>query len=309
MDLLSAVIRTVRVGSASGRVIKQPMSSGIKLPAFKGTGFHIILHGDCWLITENEEPVALKPGDVVLTSSGGEHSLSPFPCALDALPALVPGTDSPPGPYAFEFVCGAYRLEHGQSSPYLRALADLIVVSPDYDRHPEMRALVDLLGADLSGARTGTGATLPALLDLILVHVLREWSEQNDMGEWPRTDDPRIDAALQAIHDNPQRPWTVQRLSETAGLSRTAFSRRFAAAVGQPPMSYLISWRLSRGAQLLRDTDAPLASIARRVGYATEFAFAGAFRREYGVSPGRFRLQPATSCLADGVSAESADAR
>lgn len=177
MDLLSDVIRTVRVGSANGRLIKQPTSSGIRFPAFAGTGFHIVLHGACWLITENEEPVALKPGDIVLTSSGAEHGLSPFPCALDALPSAVPDTTSPPGPYAFEFVCGAYRLEHGESPPYLRALADLIVVSPDYDRHPEMRTLVDLLGADVAGAQTGTGATLPALLDLILVHVLREWSE------------------------------------------------------------------------------------------------------------------------------------
>lgn len=126
---------------------------------------------------------------------------------------------------------------------------------------------------------------------------------------WPQTDDPRVGAALRAIHDNPQRPWTVQQLSETAGLSRTAFSRRFTAAVGRPPMSYLISWRLNRGAQLLRGTDAPLASIARQVGYATEFAFAGAFRREYGVPPGRFRLRSATIRVADGTAAETADAR
>lgn len=33
----------------------------------------------------------------------------------------------------------------------------------------------------------------------------------------------------------------------------------------------------------------PLATIARQVGYSTEFAFGVAFRREYGISPGRFR--------------------
>jgi AraC-like DNA-binding protein len=50
-----------------------------------------------------------------------------------------------------------------------------------------------------------------------------------------------------------------------------------------------MDWRLSCAARQLRETDAPLAVIARQVGYSTEFAFAAAFRREYGVSPGRFR--------------------
>ncbi|GAB2966563.1 hypothetical protein GCM10023080_030680 [Streptomyces pseudoechinosporeus] len=36
-------------------------------------------------------------------------------------------------------------------------------------------------------------------------------------------------------------------------------------------------------------TNAPLATIARQVGYSTEFAFGAAFRREYGIASGRFR--------------------
>jgi AraC-like DNA-binding protein len=73
------------------------------------------------------------------------------------------------------------------------------------------------------------------------------------------------------------------------GMSRATFTRRFTSQVGKPPMTYLIGWRLNCAARLLRETDASLAAIARQVGYSTEFAFAGAFRREYGVSPGRFR--------------------
>jgi AraC-like DNA-binding protein len=54
-------------------------------------------------------------------------------------------------------------------------------------------------------------------------------------------------------------------------------------------MTYLIGWRLSSAARLLRQSDAPLAAIARKVGYSTEFAFAAAFRRRYSVAPGRYR--------------------
>ncbi|MFD5831429.1 helix-turn-helix transcriptional regulator [Lentzea sp. NPDC060358] len=72
-------------------------------------------------------------------------------------------------------------------------------------------------------------------------------------------------------------------------MPRAAFSRVFTAEVGQPPMTYLTGWRLSRAAQLLRETDVALARIAPQVGYSTEFALSAAFRREFGVSPGRFR--------------------
>jgi AraC-like DNA-binding protein len=81
----------------------------------------------------------------------------------------------------------------------------------------------------------------------------------------------------------------VQHLSSAAGMSRATFTRRFQAAVGQPPAAYLLARRLDKAVSLLRETDAPLAAIARQTGYSTEFALAAAFRREHGMAPGAFR--------------------
>ncbi|MBY8857097.1 AraC family transcriptional regulator [Nocardia sp. CA2R105] len=288
MDLMSEVIRMVRVGSVGSRLIRHSDPRGLRFPAFSGSGFHIMLRGTCWLITEDRPPVALRPGDIVLTSSGAQHGFARTRRALADLPPSAMGPIPPaPGPCDFEFLCGAYRLEHGYAPQYLRALPDLIAVSPDYERYPEMRALVAMLEAEVGRARPGSGATLRSLLDLILVQVLRQWHEQH--GSAPGSDDPAIAAALRQIHEQPQHQWTVGRLSDVAGLPRTAFSRRFTTLVGQPPMSYLISWRLGCGARLLRETDASLATIAREVGYSTEFSFSNAFRREYGIAPGHFR--------------------
>jgi AraC-like DNA-binding protein len=189
---------------------------------------------------------------------------------------------------------------------FLRRLPDVIYVSLDYDRHPELRSLIDLLDDDVTHPRPGTGVTRSALVDLLLVHVLRLWQEEQGAAGWPAVDDAAIAAALREIHQSPQAPWTVQRLSEMAGISRTAFTRRFTSSVGKPPMAYLIGWRLIRAAQLLRETEAPLAVIARQVGYSSEFAFAGAFRREFGISPGRFRRRdqkPVHAAAADGEGA------
>jgi AraC-like DNA-binding protein len=46
-------------------------------------------------------------------------------------------------------------------------------------------------------------------------------------------------------------------------------------------------------ARLLRDSDLNLAAVALRVGYASEFAFAKAFKRDYGIAPGSYRRQSA----------------
>ncbi|HEX7301915.1 AraC family transcriptional regulator [Lentzea sp.] len=295
MDLISDVIRAVRTGSANARLIRQK-APGVRFTAFDGSGFHIITSGTCWLVG-HDDPVPLRPGDIVLTTSGGEHGLSATPGPLHDLPLMEMGPFTPePGPAAFEFACGAYRLDRRRPPQYLRALPELIAVSPDYDGHPELRALVTLLTADAgtggTEVRPGSQATLRAVLDLVLVQVLRQWHEQ---AGWPQVADAGVAAALREIHEKPHHRWTVGSLSEVAGMPRAAFSRLFTAAVGQPPMTYVTGWRLSRAAQLLRETDTSLARIAPRVGYSTEFALSAAFRREYGVSPGRFRAELRTS--------------
>jgi AraC-like DNA-binding protein/quercetin dioxygenase-like cupin family protein len=290
VDVLSAAIGSVRIGRAEACSIKESGSWGWRYPPLVGSGFHVVLRGSAWLITANNPPRALTPGDVVLTPFGAEHGLSHAPSSLeDLLPAVMTDDPSNADPVDVEFLCGAYWLDHGQVHHYLRSLPEVIAISPDYDRDPQLRLLTDLLGADVSVSGPGAGATRPALLDLVLTHVLRQWLERNPPADGPDVADPAIAAALREIHAGPHRPWTVQQLSETAGMSRTAFTKRFTAQVGQPPMTYLTGWRLTYGARLLRETDAPLATIARKVGYSTEFAFGSSFRREYGISPGRFR--------------------
>jgi AraC-like DNA-binding protein len=285
-DILSEAIGSVRIGHARACRVRGSGSWGIRFPAFAGSGFHILLRGSAWLITANGRPRVLKAGDIVLTPFGAERGLSHAPCLLQNLPRVVPHD---PGPAEVEILCGAYWLDHGEVHPFLRALPEVIAVSADHGRTSQLRALANLLAVDMSDTRPGSRAARAALLDLLLTHVLRQWLEQNRDVERSEIDDPAIAVALREIHTSPDKPWTVQQLGETVGMSRTAFTKRFTALVGKPPMTYLTSWRLSYGARLLRETKAPLASIARQVGYSTEFAFGAAFRRQYGISPGRFR--------------------
>jgi AraC-like DNA-binding protein len=161
---------------------------------------------------------------------------------------------------------------------------------------PELRAAVDLLGGELDHPRLGSDTTVPTLLDLLLLYILRAWfDEQPDEGAptgWAAAlADPAVSAALHAIHRDPAHPWTVESLGHQVRLSRAAFSRRFTALVGQPPLTYLTWWRMTTAARLLLEPGASLGEVATRIGYTSEFAFANAFKREYGLAPGRYRRQ------------------
>lgn len=61
--------------------------------------------------------------------------------------------------------------------------------------------------------------------------------------------------------------------------------------VGKPPLAYLTWWRMTLAGQELRASDRPVQAVALRLGYASEFAFAKAFKRECGMAPGQCRKQ------------------
>lgn len=95
--------------------------------------------------------------------------------------------------------------------------------------------------------------------------------------------------ALRLLHDTPAHPWTVADLAAKVGVSPAALARRFTALVGEPPTSYLTSWRIALAADLLRETDHTVGTIARKVGYANAFALSVAFKRLRGTRPSDHR--------------------
>jgi AraC-like DNA-binding protein len=177
--------------------------------------------------------------------------------------------------------------------PLLTELPEFIHLPARVGRYPRLRAATDLLGAELEQPGPGTDVIVPALLDTLLLLILRAWYDEQahraPSGWAAALADPSISVSLRDMHDDPAHPWTVDELARRAGLSRAAFAKRFAQLVGRSPLAYLTWWRMTSAARALRHTDAPLAAIATRAGYTSEFAFAKAFKREFGIAPGGFR--------------------
>ncbi|MGW0780652.1 AraC family transcriptional regulator [Streptomyces sp. NPDC002913] len=308
MDVLSDVVAVTRTGRPRSAHVRWHAPWRQEFASVPGSaGFQVVLEGSCWLLPPDAEPVRLVAGDVVFLPHGRGHTLADSPgtpVAALACDPCEPGLSdlhtsdsvdrSGGGGPVTAVLCGAYRLDPFRTHPLLLTLPDQILLTARAGRHAELNSAVELLAAELRNPRPGTDAVVPALLDTLLLYILRIWfsrpsSPGSTTGWAAALDDPTVGAALQAIHRAPGSPWTVATLAAEAGLSRAAFARRFARLIGQPPLSYLTWWRMSTAARLLRASDAPLRSIAAQVGYTSEFAFAHAFKRTHGTAPGAFR--------------------
>lgn len=292
VDVLSDVVTTMRTGRPHSARVTHRAPFGRRFPAVDAAGFHVVLQGLCWLFPADGDPVALAPGDVVFLPRGQSHGLadSPGTTLADAPAALTAVEPTDGDPATAVTLCGAYTFDRARSHPVLGDLPETVHVPARAGRHAALRAVVDLLDGEVTEAGPGRDAMLCALLDALLLHILRAWfAERGDTGWAAALHDPAVAAALRAVHDDPARPWTVATLAARAGLSRAAFARRFTALVGQPPLAYLTWWRMTLAARTLRDADTPIAAVARQAGYTSEFAFAAAFKREHGHPPGRFR--------------------
>ncbi len=140
--------------------------------------------------------------------------------------------------------------------------------------------------------------TLPAslvilnrLTDVLFFCALREWLSRSfaEGGALAALSDQRLQRALSAIHDSPDRNWTIENLAQVAGQSRTAFAQGFRQAMATTPMGYVTRYRTLLARRMLTETSLALDDIASRTGYSDTNAFSRAFRRVIGTSPGALR--------------------
>lgn len=156
--------------------------------------------------------------------------------------------------------------------------------------------LVELIEMELSSdrERVDRAGVLQRLAELIVFTLVRHMTEEEAAirESLPMAlKDSRIWRALSTFNQTPAASWTVEKLARVAGMSRTALAVRFHELIGEPPLQCLTRLRMDMAADMLLRDDAPVKSVAERVGYGTEAAFNRAFVRQMGTSPGRWRAE------------------
>jgi AraC-like DNA-binding protein len=265
-----------------------------------------VVRGDAWMVPDGADPLHLTEGDVAIVRGPDPYLVADDP-ATPPQALILSGDEcrTPDGGHLTALVdlgvrtwghgldgptillTGTYGMNGEISKRLLAALPTMIVLRAAEWSSP----LVPLLAAEIVRDVPGQETVLDRLLDLLLISALRTWFARPDAPAWYRAHaDPVVGHALRLLQHQPAEPWTVAKLAANAGVSRAAMARRFTAALGEAPMTYLTGWRLALAADLLRQRpELTIGAVARQVGYGSPFALSTAFKREYGVSPHAYR--------------------
>ena len=328
-DTLSDLLRAVRfrgalfyyIEGAPPWVAEAPAAGEIIPAILPGAEhlieFHGVVEGSCWAALVGEPPLRLEAGDLVLFPQGDPHVMSSAPGlrAPRVDKSLYFSPRPPQLPYSLSMreaeittarldgggrdrstiVCGFLGLDATPFNPLLAALPRVLrVPGSTLGADSWVTTFLRVVVAESNQRRPGGEAVLERMSEMLFVEVLRRHIDTlppEQTGWLAGMRDPVVGRALSLLHDRPGEPWTLDRLGEEAGISRSSLHERFVHFIGQPPMQYLTRWRMQVASGLLRDTSAKLVEVSLAAGYESEAAFSRAFKREVGVSPGAWRRE------------------
>ncbi|MCR5883443.1 AraC family transcriptional regulator [Rhizobacter sp. J219] len=257
---------------------------------------HLFHHGPlCGVTHYAAEPGrgflhVMRSGEMVLTHrarSGAPKKLRiseptllfyPRPLAHDFHNAPAEGCD---------FTCAAVEFEGGDEHPLARALPPVVVLP--LAQLPTLQHTLTLLFAETEQVRCGHRLLANRLFEVLLLQLLRWLLDHPEESGVPTgllngLSHPQLAKALVALHEAPGDAWSLPRMAECAGMSRSAFAAAFKSHVGEGPAEYLAQWRLSIAQTRLRQ-GSPLKTIAEDLGYSSASALSRVFAQKVGRSP------------------------
>ncbi len=258
-----------------------------------------ILSGNGWMAVEGvEEPIHLEQGDTFILPRG-----RPFRLASDlSLPATQAATLFPPAQPGGTVMVGAgetfslagarFAISGSHADLLLGLLPPVVHLKGQMEQAALRWAVMRMIQEtreDLPGAQL----LAQDLAHMILVQALRSQlihENRLETGWLAALSDKRLYRAIQGIHAEPGRRWTLQAMSAEAGMSRTIFATRFREVMGETPGQYLTRWRMVLACDRLEHSAEQVTQLASSLGYESISAFSTAFKRVLGHSPQQHKL-------------------
>ena len=191
-------------------------------------------------------------------------------------------------------------LEFSDSASMLAAvLPDPITVMSFDALEPAAAALAGSMGPTdpaTCPTRQGDPVICRMMAQTVLLSVIRAWAANGCApAGWPSVSkDPFLDRVVEAIHEQPGREWTVERLASIGAMSRSVFAERFRSAIGRSPADYVTEVRIDTAKRML-SAGRSVSETSRELGYASDEGFSRAFRRRTGQTPSAWRSSELTA--------------
>jgi len=102
-------------------------------------------------------------------------------------------------------------------------------------------------------------------------------------------DEKFLEHAMETINQHIDDPhFTVQKLGDSVGMSRTTLHLKLKALTGQSPHNFIRLLRLKKAAILLQQKTISVSEVAYEVGFKNLSHFAKAFQEQFGETPSHF---------------------
>lgn len=300
MDPLSEVLSLLRTQHSFFTGLKAGGEWAFAFPPPDGIKFNAIVEGGCWLTVDGlEQPIRLEQGDCFLLSRRRGFALSSdlalAPIASETVYRhMVDGIAVQGSADAFFLVGGRFAFGE-EARLLLEGLPPVAVIKSEASEASVLRWALGQLADEITRATPGSALMVQHMGHIMLVQFLRLYlaQEASHRPSWlVALSDARVGRALHAIHADPAHRWTVARLAEVAGVSRSTLALAFKQKAGVAPLEYALRWRMQRASRALKSSNATISSIAQGLGYDSDSAFSHAFKRVMGCSPREYREGP-----------------
>ncbi|MFS2222640.1 AraC family transcriptional regulator [Pantoea sp. B65] len=301
MDPLSDLLSLLKPRSYVSGGVALSRQMAIQWPQHEGIKCYAVVSGQCWLSVEGiADPLLLSAGDCYLLPPGPPFCLT---TDLSATPVdfavLRAGKGVATAPAAGDnegcFLVGGHFILSGHHADLLLgSLPAIMHIRQESDR-AAMRWSLERMAEEVRHPQPGSSLIARQLASMMLVQALRLHltnGANRGVGWLFALADKQLSRALACIHDDPGHKWTLQKLAQRSGMSRSRFALRFRETVGSSPIEYLTRWRMLLACDRLKNSRESMPRIANSLGYESESAFGKAFKRITGCSPGQYSRQP-----------------
>lgn len=251
---------------------------------------HLVMHGSCQLQALGlNRSVKLEGGDVAILPQGGTATLraggeTPGEWASSLQQGQAESRETP----LTRVISAALTFNFAPLQSWMAVSASPLLIrhqrwiNAGMDRHAGYS-----IAQTIASKRSGCDLEVDRQFEILLIQLFSviELHPLADTGIRCAQQDKRVARAVAAIHEMPGFNWSLERLAEVAGLSRSAFSRRFAQAAGMSAIQYLTAWRMHVAFRQLQGQPVDIEDTARAVGYLSPTAFQKAFKRVHGMTP------------------------
>ncbi|WP_410107185.1 cupin domain-containing protein [Sutterella wadsworthensis] len=121
-------------------------------------------------------------------------------------------------------LAGKMTLDPTAAAQLRAALPPLLILKPKDNEADRLGWMMKMLHEEVESSEPGSSLVTTHLMQLVLIEVIRCWihspEAKNHPGIFLALRQPTLFRALSAIHNAPEKPWTVETLARAAGMSR-----------------------------------------------------------------------------------------